>query len=355
MRAMQSSTALSELFESVEVWGKGESGSFAALKYVSRRRDLGIVDDVRLIDGASIEEQAFRARRSAASGFNAGASEGELATQPRVLTGVAGYDGHCRPDAGAMNGLGGSALSKAMAVAEGAGLAHDAGNLLGALSLYSELLAVPGVLNEEYREYASELRLLSQRSSALIARLVERAQSLATEKNCEMTSLSDVVTRCRGLLSRIAGQRIEATFGNGSNRLVNVPGEVVERILTNLVKNAAEAMGENRGSISVHVAGAGDVSKPTVVLTVSDHGAGMTEKTLRSLGESGVPDADGRGIGFRVVRELAALSDGFLSVSSRPGQGTSVSVEWRSIEQVEVEVGASTRRVLRGEAGWIAC
>ena len=45
-------------------------------------------------------------------------------------------------------------------VAEGAGLAHDAGNLLGALSLYSDLLAMPGVLNEEHREYANELRLL---------------------------------------------------------------------------------------------------------------------------------------------------------------------------------------------------
>ena len=37
-------------------------------------------------------------------------------------------------------------------VAEGAGLAHDAGNLLGALSLYSDLLAMPGVLHEEHRE-----------------------------------------------------------------------------------------------------------------------------------------------------------------------------------------------------------
>jgi Histidine kinase-, DNA gyrase B-, and HSP90-like ATPase len=353
---MQSSTAMVELFESVELWGKGPSSSFAALQFVSRRLDLGIVNDVRFIDGAPVHEPGLHALKSAASGSEIEASDGELTKEPRALMSVSGYDGHCRPDADAMKALGGgNPLSKAGGVAEGAGLAHDAGNLLGALSLYSELLAVPGVLNEEYREYAAELRLLSQRSSALIARLVERAQSLATEKECELTSLPDVVTRCRGLLSRIAGQRVEATFGYGNNRLVNVPGEVVERILTNLVKNAAEAMGEDRGSISVHVTGAGDAAKPIVVLTVSDQGAGMTENTLRSLGESGVPDADGRGIGFRVVRELAALSDGLLSVSSRPGQGTSVSVEWRSIEQVEVEVGASTRRVLRGEAGWIAC
>ncbi|MEO6982038.1 MAG: hypothetical protein ABI072_02855, partial [Edaphobacter sp.] len=62
-------------------------------------------------------------------------------------------------------------------VAEGAGLAHDAGNLLGALSLYSDLLALPGVLHEEHREYAAELRLISDRSWAMIDRLVNHARA----------------------------------------------------------------------------------------------------------------------------------------------------------------------------------
>src|ERR1700734_3369448 len=55
-------------------------------------------------------------------------------------------------------------------VAEGAGLAHDASNLLGALSLYSDLLGMPGVLHEEHRGYAAELRMLSDRSWAMIDR-----------------------------------------------------------------------------------------------------------------------------------------------------------------------------------------
>lgn len=327
MRSLQSSTALVELFESVELGDKGDSGSFAALQFVSRRLDLGVVDDIG--DDVSGYEQDLRAQRPPAAGSDT-PSSGELAKKH-------------------------SAQLNAGTVAEGAGLAHDAGNLLGALSLYSELLSAPGVLNEKYREYATELRLLSQRSSAMITRLVEQWHTLAEGKDCALTSLPDVVARCRGLLSRIAGQRIETTFGYGASRQVNVAGEVVERILSNLVKNAAEAKGADGCSIFVHVTGAGDAVKPTVILTVSDQGVGMTGETLGSLGKSGVPDAEGRGIGFRVVRELAALSDGFLSVSSRPGQGTSVSVEWRAIDQIEVEAGASTRRVLRGEAGWIAC
>src|SRR5271156_3371173 len=86
-------------------------------------------------------------------------------------------------------------------VAEGEGLAHDAGNLLGALSLYSDLLAMPGVLNEEHRGYASELRMLSDRSWAMIDRLVNHARAgRPTKIQGESSMLPDVIDRCRGLL-----------------------------------------------------------------------------------------------------------------------------------------------------------
>jgi signal transduction histidine kinase len=59
-------------------------------------------------------------------------------------------------------------------IAQGAGLAHDAGNLLGALGLYCDLLRAPGVLGPEHRHYATELGLIASRSSELIRRLLAR-------------------------------------------------------------------------------------------------------------------------------------------------------------------------------------
>src|SRR5882757_4907500 len=111
-------------------------------------------------------------------------------------------------------------------VAEGAGLAHDAGNLLGALSLYSDLLAMPGVLHEEHREYATELRMLSDRSWAMINRLVNHSRSgLPAEARTEFSVLPDVVDRCRGLLSRVAGRMVEISYGVGAFQTVRVPVE----------------------------------------------------------------------------------------------------------------------------------
>jgi signal transduction histidine kinase len=264
-------------------------------------------------------------------------------------------------------------------VAEGAGLAHDAGNLLGALSLYSDLLAMPGVLHEEHREYATELRMLSDRSWAMINRLVNHSRSgLPAQAQTEISVLPNVVDRCRGLLSRVAGRMVEISYGVGAFQPVRVPVEAVERVLTNLVKNAAEAT-PWVGAISIHVEGVveevgsngssdeGDETRRRVVMTVRDRGCGMDQAAVRRLMQAGgISSASGRGLGFRVVRELVAMSGGCLNVESQVDVGTSISAEWYAVKQTEAEMRQDeakrieaevkmAKTVLKGEAGWIAC
>ena len=254
-------------------------------------------------------------------------------------------------------------------VAEGAGLAHDAGNLLGALSLYSDLLAMPGVLHEEHRAYASELRMLSDRSWAMINRLVNHSRAgLPTKEQAEVSVLPDVVDRCRGLLSRVAGRTVEISYGMGAFQPVRVPVEAVERIVTNLVKNASEAT-PWVGAISIDVEGVveeneGGEARRRVVLTVRDRGCGMDQGAVRRLLQAGgISSANGRGLGFRVVRELVAMSGGCLNIESQPDVGTSISVEWYGVQQMEDVVRREEPRMIamemktafQGEAGWIAC
>ena len=275
----------------------------------------------------------------------------------------------------------GEVVAPVVGVAEGAGLAHDAGNLLGALSLYSDLLAMPGVLHEEHREYASELRMLSDRSWAMINRLVNHSRAgLPVAVQSEISVLPDVVDRCRGLLSRVAGRTVEISYGVGAFQPVRVPVEAVERILTNLVKNAAEAT-PWVGAISIHVEGVTewcggggfdgeeDRSRRRVMLTVRDRGCGMDQAAVRRLMQpGGISSADGRGLGFRVVRELVAMSGGCLNVESQPEVGTSISVEWYAVKRTDAELErdetlrleaevktATVNTVIKAEAGWIAC
>ncbi len=90
----------------------------------------------------------------------------------------------------------------------------------------------------------------------------------------------------------------------------------------------------------------------------------MSAEAVRRLMESGGgASASGRGLGFRVVRELVAMSGGCLNVESRVGVGTSVLVEWYAVTRTEAElrqdeakrIETEVKRVSKGEAGWIAC
>ena len=246
-------------------------------------------------------------------------------------------------------------VAPAAGVAEGAGLAHDAGNLLGALSLYSDLLAMPGVLHEEHREYAAELRMLSDRSWAMINRLVNHSRAgLPMKAQAEISVLPNVLDRCRGLLSRVAGRTVEISYGVGAFQPVRAPVEAVERIVTNLVKNAAEAT-PWVGAISIHVEGVREESvtdrvanereeaRRRVVMTVRDRGCGMDQAAVRRLMAGGISTAGGRGLGFRVVRELVAMSGGCLDVESQLEVGTNISVEWYAVKESEVEGSQGSR------------
>lgn len=341
-------TALVEMVESLELSSEGAMGSFAARQFVGRRLDLGIMDCVEQShDGAG-----EGVPRTAEDGLRVAGLE-RMSHWP-LLIGSPGQNGGVFRGESSCGELSRDEAKLRQGIAEGAGLAHDVGNLLGALGLYAELLATPGVLHEEYRGYAEDLRLLSDRSSAMMTRLVAR-QEKQEDRGGSLTVLPAVVARLRGLLSRIAGRRIEVELGQNSHRPVNVSEEVVERILTNLVKNAGESMEDGRDTITVRVDGTGRGSDARLVMTVSDHGRGMTGAQLRALGDAARPGANGRGLGFRVVRELAALSEGLVGIASAPGEGTTVSVEWRAVEQMEVEAQGTTRTVTRGAAAWIGC
>jgi signal transduction histidine kinase len=243
-------------------------------------------------------------------------------------------------------------------VAESAGLAHDAGNLLGALSLYSELLAMPGVLHDEHRGYAEELQLLSDRSRAMIGRLVRHAR-LSLALGPEGAVLPEMVERCRGVLSRVAKRRIDIVCRPGSEIPVAVPPEVMERILTNLVKNAAESM-QGEGAVRVGIDCVPDGRRRQIVLTVEDTGCGMSEAAVRRLMQAGAPSSWGRhGLGFRVVRELAAMSGGCLEIESQVGAGMKVSIMWETASLRESatrtdRVRAEERR-RAASGGEIAC
>ncbi|MGA8938077.1 MAG: HAMP domain-containing sensor histidine kinase [Acidobacteriaceae bacterium] len=249
-------------------------------------------------------------------------------------------------------------------LADTTGLAHDAGNLLAALGLYCDLLSLPGVLRPEHQHYATELRIISDGSSKLIQRLLalpvtttfdspsntesadtpELPPALLRRRNARATDAvsptRDHATMVRNLapvLQRIASGAAQVIVASPpSLPPLSFPTEIIERIIVNLVRNAAEAIrlqhstaapsvGQPEGEIHVALA----VVAGRVHLTIEDNGPGMPSAIASAyLQPTPLPDGATRGLGHRIVHQLVTASAGQLSIRVRPGHGTIFCIKW---------------------------
>ncbi len=259
-------------------------------------------------------------------------------------------------------------------ISQGAGLAHDAGNLLGALGLYCDLLRVPGVLRPEHRHYATELGLISSRSSELIQRLLALSHDPApsslqprrhnapvdpVDGNPPPSRLQPSDVRRGGLrlsehprpglthaavlrnlapvLERIAaGAATVSVSAPSTLPPLDLPAESLERITVNLVRNAVEAIRGHhatRTSATTHPQGTIRVALGIVAgrlqLTIEDNGPGLPPPIAAAfLRPSAPPPSSGRGLGHRIVHDLVTSSGGQISIRTRPGQGTAFCLKW---------------------------
>lgn len=105
----------------------------------------------------------------------------------------------------------------------------------------------------------------------------------------------------------------------------------IHQVLTNLVMNAAQAIGTSIGVITIEVAPVPDGTMlphgacPAVRLSVVDDGCGMDEATMERIFEPFFTTKDvgqGTGLGLSVAHGIIAGHGGRIDVDSLPGKGT---------------------------------
>jgi signal transduction histidine kinase len=103
----------------------------------------------------------------------------------------------------------------------------------------------------------------------------------------------------------------------------------LHQILMNLVTNAAQAIGNRIGTITVEVALASEPASkgraPAVRLSVVDTGCGMDDATRQRIFEPFFTTKavnEGTGLGLSVVHGIVHDHGGLISVASSPGRGT---------------------------------
>jgi signal transduction histidine kinase len=252
-------------------------------------------------------------------------------------------------------------------IASGIGLAHDAGNLLGALGLYCDLLSAPGVLRPEHQHYAQELRALTKRSDALLSQLLNRPQGPSLEDCNTPVSRSaspnhDAAASLREiepLLAAIAAPCSSVVCkAPRSLRSPYLPTDVFERILVNLVRNAAQAIEMVQRRDPARITQSGNTGQIKVALatlagnlrlTVEDNGPGMPVTTAAAfLSPSPLPAGASRGMGHRIIHDLVTSTGGTMTLKVRPGRGTTITIQWSIPAEAEAPaIPAVTARAQR--------
>jgi signal transduction histidine kinase len=160
----------------------------------------------------------------------------------------------------------------------------------------------------------------------LVSRIVVFARQ--SEPQREQIDMGEFVVSALGLLR--ASLPATIALDHRTEPVPPVADEVqLHQVLMNLVSNAAQAIGDQMGAITIVVgptADASEGSSPQVVhLSVSDTGRGMNEATRLKIFDPFFTTKavnGGTGLGLSVVHGIVMSHGGSISVESKPGRGT---------------------------------
>ena len=240
-------------------------------------------------------------------------------------------------------------------------VAHDARNMVTALSLYCDLLEEPGILPATHRHYGSELRLVAEASRRLVEKLallasgdVSRAVQLPPIVNATghlfessfdqrrdqgeplsdelISDLREEILAARNLLDAIAGPSIAvAVEVCGGAWPIRMSTENLVRVLVNVVRNAAESIA-GAGTINLRLEEKRRGAGRSLVLIVEDSGPGIPDALLEKVFESGFSTRDNavsapgwnhghRGLGLAITRSIVEAAGGAIHAENGSGQG----------------------------------
>jgi signal transduction histidine kinase len=218
-------------------------------------------------------------------------------------------------------------------------IVHDLNNLLMAIRSGAESVLAALSNDHESRSDMETIRGSLHYAAVLCRQL--RAQASPAPLTLEPIELSSLVREMQPLLALAAGKdvQIEYELADELPTLIGQPVQI-RQVLMNLVANACEALGERGGIIRVrtqaqHTTSAlpgadANASPNRVTLSVSDDGCGMSPETKARLFEPFFSTkGSGRGVGLSATLGIVEAHRGNIVVESEPGQGATMSVEFR--------------------------
>lgn len=205
------------------------------------------------------------------------------------------------------------------------GVAHDFNNYLG--TILGNLALIETDVARDPQAHAQWKRV--QRAATSAAALTRRLLAFARRQplQAEQVPIDEMVEEMQDLIEYSAGPQVSVRFDLQSEPLhVHVDRGQLENALLNLVLNSAAAMPDG-GELSVQTRGL----EHSVEISVTDTGRGIPEHMIARVFDpffTTKPAGEGSGLGLSIVYGFVKQSGGDVSISSKQGKGTTVTLRF---------------------------
>jgi len=211
-----------------------------------------------------------------------------------------------------------------------AGIAHEIGNPIGIILGYLDLLNSGDITEAEKKDFMNRIESEIVRVNRIIRQLLDFSRPSSGEP--EKTRVHDSVKMTLGMLEpqpMMEGIRTTLELNARKDTVLADPNQL-QQVLVNIIMNAADALGEQKGEtpvrqLTIRSEGFGG----TIELRFSDTGAGIPEKEILRIFDPFYTTKEpgkGTGLGLSVCYRIVEGLGGTIRAESKIGGGTTIIV-----------------------------
>ncbi len=204
------------------------------------------------------------------------------------------------------------------------GIAHEFNNPLDGVIRYTNLCLEHVNEDDVIRGYLLEIKHGLHRMAKIVKNLLDCSHGGGFVINKEKTDCVKAIERSiSSMQAEISHKDIKITK-NIAEELPLILDLGLERIISNLIRNAVEATNE-KGEITISAKSEHNM----LILEVKDTGCGIPADKINQIFEPFFTTKDiekGCGLGLTIVGEIVKSYDGKINVESTPGKGTKFTV-----------------------------
>jgi PAS domain S-box-containing protein len=222
------------------------------------------------------------------------------------------------------------------------GIAHDFNNILTGVIGNADLALQSVPADSRAQSHLERVLAATKRAAELTGQMLAYAGKSSFRQ--ETIDLNALLEEMIELVKASVPKKILIRADlNAQPATVRANRAQIGQLVMNLITNAAEAVSDGPGSVTVRTRNREERGGKWVALSVRDTGSGMDSKTIARIFDPFYSTkGPGRGLGLAAVQGIVRSASAELSVTSSPGEGATFEVVFPLAMQPAAEIPAAS-------------